>query len=122
METSVTATGIKNSEAGLGILAHLYAWEDYAPVRQLLVEHPETQRSLIQAARLIPRYFGPSVRLSLGVEHDLDGSEPPRLAATIHTSQSPTEALANLDKFDEDWWLDSMTGVHHHVSFALRFE
>lgn len=119
---SVTATGTRESGVSLGILAHLYAWEDYAPVRQLLFAHPETQSSLIEAARLIPRYFGPGARLSLGVEHDLDGDEPPRLAATIHTSQPPTEALANLDKFDEDWWLDAMTPVHRHVSFALRFE
>ncbi|MGH2615405.1 MAG: hypothetical protein ACRDJC_09220 [Thermomicrobiales bacterium] len=104
------------------MLGDLYFWEDYDPVRRLLVEHPEAHGPLIHAASLIPRYFGPGARLSLSAEHDLDGNEPPRLSATIYTSQSPIEALANLDRFDEDWWLDAMTNVHHHVSFGLRFE
>ena len=91
-------------------------------VRRLLVEHPETHDPLIHAASLIPSYFGPGARLSLGLDRDLDGNEPPRLAATIHTSLSPTEALAGLDRFDDDWWLDAMVNVHHHLSFGLRFE
>jgi hypothetical protein len=118
----VTAAGTKSAKESLEILRDLYILEDDLPVRQLLVEHPEVQGPLIQAASLIPRYFGPGARLSLSVEHDLDGNETPRLAATIHTAQLPSEALANLDRFDEDWWLDAMTSVHHHVSFGLRFE
>jgi hypothetical protein len=34
----------------------------------------------------------------------------------------PKEALANLDRFDEDWWLDAMRHVHHYLSFGLRFD
>lgn len=118
----MTAAGTKSTIESLGILEDLYSWEHDAAVRRLLWEHPDAHGPLIHAANLIPRYFGPGTRLSLGVEHDLDGNEPPRLSATIHTSQSPTEALANLDRFDEDWWLDAMTNVHHHLSFGLRFE
>jgi hypothetical protein len=114
--------GTKSSIESLTIVEELYAWKDGLLVRQLLVEHPETVAPLIQAAEVITKYFGLGARLSLGVEHDLDGNEPPRLAATIHTSQSPTEALANLDRFDEDWWLDAMRYVHHYLSFGLRFD
>jgi hypothetical protein len=117
----MTAAGTKTSAERLGPLEELYVWEDDGSVRQLLAQHPETHAPLIDAARLISRYFGPDTRLSLGIERDLDGNEPPRLAATIHTAQSPTEALTNLDRFDEEWWLDSMRNVHHHVSFGLRF-
>ncbi len=105
----------------LDILVELYAWEDDALVRRLLVEHPETQDPLIHAASLVPRYFGPSARLSLDVDHDREGSGPPTLAATIHTSQLPAEALASLDQFDDDWWLDAMVDVHRHLSFGVRF-
>jgi hypothetical protein len=106
----------------LDILDELYVWEDRAVVRRLLVEHPEAHDPLIHAAKLIPGYFGPRACLSLGIEYDLDGNEPPRLAVTIHTFQAPTEALANLDRFDQNWWLDAMTKVHRHLSFGLRFE
>ena len=118
----MTAAEAMSSIACLVTLENLYRWEDHVSVRKLLVEHPETHGPLIHAASLIPRYFGPDARLSLGVEHDLDGKEPPRLSATVSTSQPPREALASLDRFDEDWWLDSMTNVHRYLSFGLRFE
>lgn len=105
----------------LDIVKDLYTWEDDALVRRLLEEHPETHERLIHAAGLIPRYFGSGARLSLDVDYDREGSGPPTLAATIHTPQSPTEALASLDRFDDDWWLDAMVNVHRHLSFNLRF-
>lgn len=117
----MAAARIAPSTESLDILEDLYVWEDDALVRRLLEEHPETHEPLIHAARLVPEYFGDGARLSLDIEHDLDGNEPPRLWATIHTAQSPTEALASLDRFDEDWWLDVMPSVHHHLSFGHRF-
>ena len=117
----MAAARTTQSIESLDLLEELYAWEDDALVRRLLEEHPETHESLIYGARLIPEYFGPGARLSLDVDYDREGSGPPTLAATIHTSQSPTESLASLDQFDEDWWLDAMVDVHRHLSFGLRF-
>lgn len=117
----MSAAGTTRSAGRLGILEELYSWEDDVGVRRLLVEHPEVYDPLLHAARLVPKFFGEGARLSLDIEHDLDGNEPPRLWATIHTAQSPTEALATLDRFDEEWWLDVMPSVHRHLSFGLRF-
>lgn len=103
------------------VVEDLYTWEDDALVRRLLVEHPETHDPLIHAASLVPEYFPPGTRLSLDIDYDREGSGPPTLAATIHTPQLPTEALASLDRFDKDWWLDAMVNVHRHLSFHLRF-
>jgi hypothetical protein len=119
---NVTAAGNRNAIERLEFLEDLYFLEDDGSVRRLLGEHPEAYVPLIHAASLLPRYFGSDARLSLGIEHDLDGNESPRLAATIHTAQSPAEAAANLDRFDDDWWLDAMGNVHHYLSFGLRFE
>lgn len=117
----MAAARIAPSIESLEILEDLYAWEDDGLVRRLLEAHPETHEPLIHAAGLVPRYFGSGARLSLEVDYDREGSGPPTLAATIYTSQSPTEALSSLDRFDDDWWLDAMVNVHRHLSFHLRF-
>lgn len=117
----MSAAGTTRSAGSLGILEDLYSWEDDALVRRLLVEHPETHDPLIHAATLIPRYFGASAYLSLRAAHEVDGDGPPTLLATIHTTQSPTQALDSLDRFDDDWWLDAMPNLHDVLSFGLRF-
>lgn len=106
---------------GLDLLEELYAWEDETLVRRLLLEHPQVHEPLIHASGLVPTYFGADARLSLDIEHDLDGNDPPRLWANIHTAQSPTEALAALDRFDDDWWLHAPPNVHRYLSIGLRF-
>ena len=115
------AAGIIRSAGTLGVLEDLYTWENDDLVRRLLVEHPETHEPLIHAAGLVPRYFGADAYVSLRAVHDVDGNGPPTLWVSIHTTQSPDEALHSLDTFDDDWWLDVMPAYHDVVGFGLRF-
>jgi hypothetical protein len=119
VDSSSAAT--KSSAEGLDILEELYFWENYAGVRRLLLTYPETHGLLVHAASLMNGYFGAGSHLSLRVVPELDGAGPPMLRADIYTAQSPIEALDNLDRFDEDWWLDAMPLVNGTLSFGLRY-
>jgi hypothetical protein len=115
-------TVAQRSAADIDELRELYVWENETDVRRELMMHPEIHEPLMQAARIIPNYFGPETWLSLRVVHEYDGTGPDSLVAYIHMSQPPQTALDNFARFDDDWWLDLAPRIGDVLLFMLRFE
>jgi hypothetical protein len=105
----------------LGTLRESYTWINPPLVSELLRRHPEVHAALMHAATIVPDYFGADARLSLRAVSERDGDGTESLFAYIHTDQSPEEALANLDRFDRDWWLGAMPHLYATLAFGLRF-
>lgn len=82
-----------------------YAFRRPEEVESFLNAYPHRIPVLIEAAEVIPRYFGPDAPLVLEVVTDPEDYEPvPELFALVGTDLDTKEALDTLDRLDEEWW------------------
>jgi hypothetical protein len=100
-------------------LAELYAFQDDGSVRGFLRQHPYLVPLLEEARRMIPRYFGHDVRVSLEVVENLESEDDQELYAKVHTAACD-EALGTLRRFDEGWWLDALERAQGNLTITLR--
>jgi len=61
---------------------------------------------LLEVYDRIAEYFGPSPEVVLEVFNDPE-AEYRELFALVRTNLSPSAALACLERFDQEWWLDA---------------
>jgi hypothetical protein len=73
---------------------------------------------LMEAAPKIKKYFGAETRVLLELSADNENSE---IFARIATQMKPKEALAVLERFDEQWWFDASPRAKCLLNFALRY-
>lgn len=72
-----------------------------------LSAYPHRIPVLIEAAKVIPRYFGADAPLVLEVVLDPEDGDPvPELVALVGIDLATTEALNRLDLLDEEWWTE----------------
>ena len=71
-----------------------------------LWHHPFLVPLLLEAHGKIAEFFGPSPRIVLEVVTDPE-AEYRELFALVRTNLSPSAALACLERFDQEWWLDA---------------
>jgi hypothetical protein len=80
---------------------------DELAVRGYLDEHQFLVPLLVEAHQRIPRYFPDQARIRLQLLPDRDDGDHVDLFALIQTGLPEDQALALLDRFDEERWLEA---------------
>ena len=85
---------------------------DEENVRRLLQSEPDLLPLVNEAAEQLSRYF-PDARLQLRHVFEPEGDEEELILGAlpyqeVDTDPNVGEAMATLDRFDQDWWLQNM--------------
>jgi len=102
-------------------LGEFYYFRDMPPVRRFLRAHPQLTEVLLEAHAHLQKCFGPDPQVALEVVSDPEAEGPDELLAYILTSLPADEALARLDRLDEEWFLDQLDRVGTFFNFNLEF-
>ena len=102
-------------------LRRSYLWLRPQAISLFLRTHPDVGFLLLEAHEQIGLHFGPSV-VTLNVAADPDGNDPPRLVVRVRTELAPEQALAKLDQFDSDWWLEASWRASDQVCITLEYQ
>ena len=101
---TVSAT---NSVASVADLDRLFSIDDRQQVHAYLARHSHLVPLLVDAAAAIRRYFPQDDTLRLEVIDDAE-TKTEQLYAIVRTSLPSDEAERQLDRLDEEWWLDAV--------------
>jgi len=102
-------------------LERFYSIRSAAAVRRFLHSYPELLEVLLEAHIHLRRCFGSDLQVILEVVSDPEVEGLEELFAYIHTRLPVAEAMAQLDKLDEEWFLDQLDRVDGHLNFNLEF-
>ncbi len=76
---------------------------------------------LLDASNALSQIFPDNVIYRLEVAHDREDENIEELVCFICTDLDPDEALAKLDAFDEEWFLDNIGKTNGRLIFTLEF-
>jgi hypothetical protein len=93
-------------ELQFALLEQWYLFRQRDEVIGFLKAHRFLVPLLLEVYDKIAEYFGPSPEVVLEVVSDPE-AEYHELFALVKTSLSPSAALACLERFDQEWWLDA---------------
>ncbi len=98
---------VQTLELQLSQVKQLYTFRSEAEVIAFLQRFSFLIALLLELYGKIAEYFGlwPEVVLEVVTEPEAEGQS--ELFALIRTNLSPSEALACLERFDQEWWLDA---------------
>jgi len=102
-------------------LEEVYSLRDAAAVSGFLHAHPQIVEILLEAEAHLQKHFGPDSQIELAVVSDPEVEGEEQLFAYILTSLPVDEALARLDRFDEEWFLDQLDRTLGRLNFNLEF-
>ncbi len=119
MATTVPAEQAVQSD--IDLLGMHYTFRDPETVVAFVRAHPAVVTPLLDAVPVVPRYFGPGRPVVLEVERDRDVPDHTMLFALIQTDQDVDAALASLDRFGEEWWLDALPQAGAKLVFGLEY-
>ena len=102
-------------------LEEVYSLRDAAAVRRFLHHCPQLVEVLLDAHVYLQKYFGPDPQVTLRVVSDPEAESIDELFAYILTPLQVDEALARLDRLDEEWFLDQLDRVDGQFNFKLEF-
>jgi hypothetical protein len=102
-------------------LEEIYSLRDASVVRRFLYAHPQLIEFLLEAHVHLQKHFGPDPQVELAVVSDPEAEGEEQLFAYILTSLPVDEALARLDRLDEEWFLDQLDRVDGRFNFNLEF-
>jgi transcriptional regulator with XRE-family HTH domain len=88
-------------------------------VRRSLREDPELDLLVREAADQLLKFI-PDARLTLGLLTDPDYGESEQLFLGITTSLQEGDALAALQRFDQQWWVRQARRAHGRLCIDLR--
>ncbi len=102
-------------------LGATYTIHDALTTTRFLEDHFYLTSLLNEARPHIARHF-PDAPVTLKLEADPEGgAQAEQLMVLIGTINSPEVALANLKRFDEDWWIDKVAQTLGKMSINLEF-
>ena len=101
-------------------LKTLYLFRDEPTVTSFLEKHSSLTPLLLEAHEKIEEYFGPS-NIIPDVSIDPDDPEYVMLWARIQTTLEAADAVRQLTKFDEEWWLDMSISALELMNVNLEF-
>jgi len=107
--------------ARLRQLGVLYLLCDSVAVRHFLRANPQLIHVLLEAHFHLREHFGPNSQVVLEVVSDPEAKDQEQLFAYIRTSLPVDEALAGLDRLDEEWFLGQLDQVGGLLNFNLEF-
>lgn len=99
----------------------LYTMRNEPSVQHFLSAYPVLIKVLNEAVPHIRKYFGPEPLVSLEIVRDPEMIGHQELFAYIRTALPVDEALDQLDKLDEAWFLDQLDSVGGLFNFNLEF-
>jgi hypothetical protein len=99
----------------------LYSIEDLKAVESFLEENTFLIPLLFATYLNIVKYFSYS-QVTLDVETDYEYPTHQELAAYVVTNLPVEEALQQLERFDEQWWLNVLDQAQSKFDVDLRFE
>jgi len=102
-------------------LEEMYSLRNAVAVRRFLHTYPQLVEVLLEARLYLQKYFGPAPQVTLEVVSDPEVEGVEELFAYILTSLPVDEALARLDRLDEEWFLDQLDRVGGRFNFNLEF-
>ena len=108
-----------NSEK-LEAVERLYSLREPGDVRRFLSGHPFLVPLLIEARDRIKIYFIPQ-QLVLEVIAEPESSDDLQLVLFVVVDTESAEAFANLQRFDNDWWIDAMDEAQGKLCISLEF-
>ena len=112
----------KTTAAGAARSADSYELRNAADFAEYIASHPQLTGFLQASHRELRQLFGPESRFVLEVVRDPETSAPNAyLFVNIRTAMPMDEAMARLDQFDENWYLDQVDSFGDLVNFNLEF-
>jgi hypothetical protein len=100
----------------------LYTIENMLDVNIFLQNHSNLIDIILEAHPQLRKYF-PTEKLRLKLFSNPESSQWEKLVLSICASpESVDEALNQLEKFDENWWIDASSGVAVNLCINLDFE
>ena len=102
------------------LMEDLYTFRDPSKVRRFLRNNLFLEPLLLEAHAQIEDYF-PGREVALEVSPGHEDGEPEGLVAAIVTDQPPGTAVAELDRFDEGWWLSALRKSKGRLCITLEF-
>jgi len=100
-------------------LERLYTFRHPIQVRSFLNEYAFLIPLLDAAHDAAIRYFAP-VSLALEVIADPDSTDDQQLVLFVVLQDTPAEAFANLQRFDDEWWLDAIDEAQGRLCISLE--
>jgi hypothetical protein len=114
-ETQGISVGSRQVEAAIGALDKLFDFAEFESVSAFLAGHDFLLPLLIEAHRKVSEYFGTDPTTRLEVLADPENPSDVSLYAFIKTFLPHTDAVAQLDSFDREWWLNALDRAHHKL-------
>lgn len=102
-------------------LEGIYSFRDAGAMRSFLKAHLQLIEVLFQAHVHLQKHLGPDPQVELAIITDPEVEDMDELFAYILTSLPVDEALARLDRLDEEWFLDQLDRVDGRFNFNLEF-
>lgn len=102
-------------------LEEIYSFRNDAAVQRFLYSYPQLAKVLLEAHVYLKKHFGPEPQVTLEVVSDPEVEGWDELFAYILTSLPVDEALARLNRLDEEWFLDQLDRVDGLLNFNLEF-
>ena len=102
-------------------LEAVYCFRDRATIVSFLREHLFLIDLLTEATGEIREHFGRQAQLALEVFRDVDDPSAAELLVWIRTNLEPGVARRELDRFDEDWWLEASARSDTRMNIALEY-
>ncbi len=104
------------------ILADRFELRNAEAVNAFIEKYPELGDFLKESHRRLRRFFGAEPSFVLEVVRDPEASAPSDfLFVNIRTTLPVDDAMARLDQFDEEWYLDQVDTFGDLVNFNLEF-
>lgn len=113
-------TATKMSLAGTELLEDKYVLGNKAEIATFLDEHPKHVSALIETYEQIRNIFKENIlEICLSLNKDAD-EDYTGISVIIRTPLRSENALAFLDKFDEEYWLDLDAEIRNAVTVIVR--
>jgi hypothetical protein len=110
------ATG---SDVSVDAIVRLFQATDPDRVRAFLSQRPLLRALLVEASDVLPRYFPIGTTSSLDVAQHPESGSRPELVLRINPPLPMSEALKQLDRLDEDWWLDELPRANGELTITV---
>lgn len=107
-------------ERALDQIQAWYRMEDAARVRKFISRHSVIAELLIEAYGPLHQHFGVNPSIVLRIESDPERYGCDELFAYIQTPLPPDQAIAALDRFDFDWFLDHAMRADGRFNFNIE--
>ena len=89
---------------------------------QFLARLPALRSICVEALKRLVRLFPDRTYFALEVERFPDHPAPDDyLFLLVRTGYNPEQALALLDSFDREWWLDALPNIEGRMAVALEY-